>query len=269
MAMSTATAVARPGYREYKAKTIDGGDVLLSTRLPSKKESDAAKLEVANTFNKAIMNGNPTRQRMVRTIRRNGLWTPEDAKRVGELSDQQADLESKLSTLPPDAEGRADVEKQLDATVGELQAFNADFGSMLKYTADQQAEEARREFLICCTTEYAADDAAGRFKKGQRVWDTTEAFQAEADPMIAERAKYEFLTCEQGIPSEWSIAQDREEAEAKKLAEDQAAQQKLAEQVAAEQAAKVDEAQKADVDGQVVLEEATPAAPTETPAAQA
>jgi hypothetical protein len=244
-----ADKVTKKGYREFTATKTDGSKVKLSVRLPNQKELKTADLYGAVDFNKSLEAGLPPRAKMVRVLRKAGLWGEEDEKRLAEL--QKAYVECQVA-LRKDKfetpEAKAEVEKRLEEVADGLQEINAETNAMLSCTADARSDEAKKNFLIACVVEQVEGPEAGK-----RLYSGVDAFESEEDDLLDQRLRYEYHCCIQDVPSDWAEADAK--AEAEKLAKAKEAEEaaKQAEEPAAPPVASAHEAAQEAVTAQVTL----------------
>ncbi len=216
----------RKGIRQFRAKRDDGSFILLTTRFPMQQELGAAKLELSVVFNESLMHGLPTRTKMMKNLERSGLWgTPEKEEferiRTSALGvDRQlVDLRGKLAAAQAGQSGATGAEAtSLNEQITTLQAqydqANVEFmdmrqevESMLEHTADSRGDDAYRNFLVACVTERADGE-----HKGERLWDSVDAYVNETDMMLSQRALYEYLYCLADRKSEWKDQGDTQKA---------------------------------------------------------
>jgi len=98
---------------------------------------------------------------------------------------------------------------EYEKAFAELRPLRDDIEQMLGHTADAKAENAQRNFLICCVTEYVTvkQDAAAKSAQIEnvldRVFDGVEAMLACTDLDLLQRIIYEYITFNAGMPSEY------------------------------------------------------------------
>lgn len=196
------------GYREFACVKDDKSVLLLSVRHPTKKELETADLEYSGVFNQSLLAGLPTQQKMLRSLRENGVISSNDEMEIAQLIEDIRLLESEIQKLQkqtPSEEQKEAHQKQ----IMELQAkrlpkaervgkLNREIEAMLAHTADAKAAISQRNFLIACVVEHAEGP-----KKGDHVWADLDALTAEKDDSLISRVFYEHMQCQNNLPSDW------------------------------------------------------------------
>ncbi len=215
----------RKGIRQFRAKRDDGSLILLTTRLPMQAETHAARLEYSAVFNDSLKHGLPTRTKMLKDLERSGLWGQAEKEEFERIRTEALGVDKQLTGLRKslaEKQGNTNFlgtpeERTIQGEISTLQArfdqLNAEFismrqevESMLEHTADARADDAFRNCLVACVTEY--DDGVS---KGKRVWESIDSYVDENDMMLSQRALYEYLYCTAGQPSAWK---DKDEPKA-------------------------------------------------------
>ena len=221
-----ATNIKKDGIRSFRAKRDDGSFLALTTRKPTQEELGAARYELSATFNQSLMHGLPTRTKMMKSLEKNGLWgnTEKEAfqalrEKALQTNKQLTATKEKISKAKAAGGDVAAFQTQLDELQADYDGANTQFvdlrgeiESMLEHTADARADDAYRNFLVACVTEYADGT-----KKGDRVWSSLDAYIEDGDMLLTQRALYEYLYCQADQPSGWK---DPTVAEAPKALEE-------------------------------------------------
>lgn len=204
--MATATSPI-PASREFVAKLKDDqGTLKLTVRLPNTKERTASDRAGALAFNKAVEEGFPAIQRVLRTLRKNGIITEEQEKESDRLRSRVRELNERLAKETLSDEVRQEVFAERNAVASEVGLINQEIESYLQFTADAKAKSARETFQIACVIQHAEDTVfrGKEVKKGSRLWSSVEDFENELDEGLASRATYEFFCLENGLPTDWA-----------------------------------------------------------------
>lgn len=226
--------VDTPESRVFDVECDNGQIRTLRVRKATTKELEAADLEFSRMFNKSLFAGLPPRARMLRKLRESKIWTPDDDQKLDGLrtsvaltGTQLETVNKQLDNLTKDAEGKvmdlATLSDENQAKVKELEEqklaltktratvyvdlrrLNMEVDQMLGHTADAKADDAQRNFLMACVTEEVelADDKVTKVKS--RVWASVDNMNSEKDSNLQQRAIYEFMMFDNGLPSEWNM----------------------------------------------------------------
>ena len=195
--------------RIFQASRADGTKLWLSVRRPTQEEIEYAGYEFAARFNRCLMARIPGRNRVRHQLQKNGMWGKEQEDRIQQLQDEGIPLETRLEKDDfKNDEEKAIAQKRHAEILDELIPLRSDLESMLSHTADSIAEDARRDYLIACTIEYATKDAKGDKVNGdfggQRYWSSLAAMLDDTDQVLQNRVYYEYTTFNNGVKSEWS-----------------------------------------------------------------
>ena len=210
--------------RAFEITKDDGTKAWVRVRRATRRELELADLELSRVFNQGLLAELPPRNRMLRKLRANGVWTDSDSelldnlrRTVARASLQISEASKKLADLKPEqasqlAAAIAERDKAIaeyEKAFAELRPLRDDIEQMLGHTADAKAENAQRNFLICCVTEYVTvkQDAAAKCAQIEavldRVFEGVEAMLACTDLDLLQRIIYEYITFNAGMPSEY------------------------------------------------------------------
>jgi hypothetical protein len=227
-------------FRLFRAKTRDNTVVGVRIRKASTREQELADLEYSRAYNESLFAGLPTRPRMVNKLKEAGQWTSDDDARREEqrasfvLADQKigecTELLKKLLTVggkeidvndaPQDIKDRhaqlaAERDAHLKARLAaytQLVAIKTELDSLFAHTADVRAEEAQRDFVLACTTEYVEIAGTEMLKVTGRVFDSVDALKACTDELLLERLVYEHSMFDANMPSEFKYKDEPADA---------------------------------------------------------
>jgi hypothetical protein len=188
--------------RTFTATRNDSTTVTLSVRQPDRAELEAADLEYSAKFNQCLFAGLPTRSRMLAQLRKVGLWTTAQEQQMLDLRNEGLALEKRLADdkfATADDKGHA-TGRHREILVA-LNDLRTDLDTMLGQTSDAKADQARRDFLLACTVEYA--EPCGDKAAGSRLWGSVEDYYNEPDGVLTERVQYESIMFINGVDSQW------------------------------------------------------------------
>ena len=216
-----------PEFRIFELTKDNGQKVTVRVRKPSRRELEAADMELSAVFNRCLTHAIPPRVRMLSTLREQGLWTTQDSERIDSLRQAIAKANTDIETVngniaainkdrDPETLSQDEKDKlvaftiQLEAlTETKAKAFDdfrrlrTEIAAMLGHTADAKAEEAQRHCLIACVAEYVTMAGKEVLKVNGRVWDSIDAMMDETDVNLLQRITYEYIMYAGGMPSEW------------------------------------------------------------------
>lgn len=179
--------------RQFVATRDDGSKVSLSVRKPTQRELELGDFEFSRMYNQALLNGLPTRDRHFARLKQTDNWSEQQEQEMERLRLAAVSLEAKATAKGvPDAE-RKELETQFAKALADFNVYRQDIESMLSHTADAKADNAYRNFMICCVTEG---------EKG-RLWASVGELMTEKDQALTNRVFYEYIRHQAGLPSEW------------------------------------------------------------------
>jgi hypothetical protein len=183
--------------RSYEATTVDGNKVALFVRLPTNEEKQRANIEYASKFNACVTGGIPTRIKVVNAVRKNGMLDKETDSKLAQFRADVLGIEKQLKDKTLTADARAALEGRRNGVMDEFNVLRGEVDSLISQTAESLAEDAKRNFLICCTT-YRQDS-----NKPTRLFSSVDELEdaAEEDNDFVGRVTYEYMMFEAGLPS--------------------------------------------------------------------
>lgn len=222
--------------RIFLATKDDGTTVPVRVRRATRRELEAADLEQSRIFNQALLSGLPPRNRLLRKLREQDLWTTGDDEKLNDLRGQSvradahiAEVNARIAEIRGEGDSALplsdDDQKKLAAAEAErdeaikgrqlvfrdLNAMRVEIDGMLGHTADAKADDAHRNFLLACVAEYVDPLPDGRAKVLGRVWNAVDNLMAEKDTGLLQRTVYEYMTFNAGLPSEWDKDNEAQE----------------------------------------------------------
>jgi hypothetical protein len=215
--------IDEPNRRFFTAANDAGDDIKLQIREPNRKEIELADMQYSATFTRALLAGLPPRSKLLRLLRERELWTPDDETAMEESRLEVIRLEGEITDAQK-AEDGEDKDRRLRKLnkqhAAALDAFNgkrADIESMLEHSADAKGFEAQRTFLLACVVEFADGE-----REDERLYRSVEAYLNDTDVTLGQRVLYEFVTFNNGQPSNWAAltALNAEDDEAEETEED-------------------------------------------------
>ncbi len=219
-----------PESRTFQVTKDSDQKVWVRVRKATRRELEAADMENSAMFNRSLQHGLPPRARMMRLLKEQGLWTADDSTRIDELrravakaDNQIADLITKTEKItkvdgldrptpftPDEQVILTNLETQRDEIVAsravtfkDLRQLHIEVDAMFGHTADAKAEEAQRNCLMACVTEYVNVLGGAVTNVVGRVWGDIDALLDEPDAGLSQRIAYEYITYSNGVPSDW------------------------------------------------------------------
>ena len=216
--------------RAFQVTKDNDQKIWVRVRKATRRELEAADMENSAMFNRSLQHGLPPRARMIRLLREQGLWTADDSTRIDDLrrsvakaDNQIADLVTKIKKItkvdgkdrvttpsPDEAAILENLNGQKDAvttaraaTFKDLRQLHIEVDAMFGHTADAKAEEAQRNCLMACVTEYVNVLGGEVTTVVSRVWGDIDALLDENDAGLSQRIAYEYITFTNGVPSDW------------------------------------------------------------------
>jgi len=202
-----------PEKRIFPARRDNGDIVMLVVRKASRREIEAGDLEYSAMVNRALWAGLMPRVKLYRKLIENKSWseaeeTDMENKRL--LAVGAEDRLAKAKERGDPADEIASIKADRDKKIAAYQERYNELNSMLRHSTDSKADLVRRNFMICCTVEYADTPTNGALR-GNRVWENVDKFMDESDGSLADRAMYEFQSFNSRLPSEWEEVPDAPE----------------------------------------------------------
>lgn len=217
-------------FRIFDCKKDAGSIVTLRVRKANRRELECADMEQGRIYNQALLAGLPPRMRMLRKLREQDLWTSEDDSNLNELREAVARLDVQVAEQIKKLQGDLNETAKAEITAvkeglskdradafRKLSDLRSEIDGMLGHTSDAKAEDINRNFLLACVTEYVQIDGDTAKATG-RVWDSVDTLMNEQDTNLLQRAIYEHMTFNAGIPSEWPADTQAKEPDAAPVA---------------------------------------------------
>lgn len=195
----------RETSRAFTADREDGSKINLVVREPSRAEVEHADDKRAVKFNSLLRAGVPTRRRMLKDLKANGLWSEEDQTNLVSLQTKANEAEVAHDKALKDGKDTKDLKTAYDAARRELILEFQDIESMLSQTVEAKSEAVHRNILMACVIENA---------DGGRLWSSVTEMLEEQDIVLIERVAYEYQMFAEGLPSDWKAPEATDEPEA-------------------------------------------------------
>jgi len=202
--------------RAFTATKDDSTEVQLRVREATRRELEMADMEFSRAFNMALRFGLPTSTRQMKHLKQSELWTEADDARVQKLRQHALAIEDRLSEAGDTAS--EDLKTEHREAMTQLNEARRDLEAMLAHTCDAKADQAYRNFLMCCSVEVVGDE------KAERLWPSVDDLMQETDNKLLSRAMYEWTMFRAGLESDWASFQTPAPATATTQATDQADQ---------------------------------------------
>lgn len=178
--------------RVFEVELANGETVKVSTRKPTNQEIEASDMEYSRAFTNALIAGLYPQETLIAIFREKGIWSEakDDAIRA------QTGLVSVIETSLEEAaaEKKNEIAEELKEERNKLFEMRQSRSSYLSHSAEAKAANAQRDSTVAQVTENA---------KGVRVWRSLEDFLRETDSNLIFRATYEYVTFENGLPSDF------------------------------------------------------------------
>lgn len=173
------------------AKTFEvNGFGLVKVRFPTIEESNIADYHYTKTYNKAIMDDIPTNEEMEKIIRKKGLWTEEDDKKLEELDKKIAETTSALNKIKGE-KAKEPYYEELNRLHNERMALRNKRNSYFNYTAESLAEQQRIAYLTWACSYNA--------ETNKRLWPTFEDFKKETNQRAVADIAFHLLSLLMGL----------------------------------------------------------------------
>lgn len=163
-------------------------------RLPTVAESQEGDWVYSRIFNKAIENGIPPQQLMLKRLMQQGVWTEGDEE---QLSNLRISLDERLAELEDLLREENKDEKAIDKcrqAIADLRtaifAQQQKLMALLSHTAENKAYDARNFAIVAMVTEK---------ENGERVWKDQAAFEKERNYELIQTACFQYMALAAGL----------------------------------------------------------------------
>jgi hypothetical protein len=195
--------------RGFSVTLSSGKEIELTVRAATNEEMQEAEFEYSKAFNYAVMHGIMTSSKLLSELAANGVWTEEDDQKVEDQRQEVIRLEDAIENAEDD-DAKQRIADDLKEARQELYQLRQGRSAILSHSAEAKADEAQRNFLTACVTEFK--------DSGKRVWKNYQAYKKEEDSSLLFKVTYEYLTFVNGLPSDFidqlpenQVAKDEEE----------------------------------------------------------
>lgn len=163
-------------------------------RLPTVSESQEGDWVYSRIFNKAIENGIPPQQLMLKRLMEQGIWTEGDEQ---QLSNLRVSLDERLGELEDLLQEENGNEKAIDRCRQAILDIRAaiftqqqKLMALLSHTAENKAYDARNFAIVAIVTEK---------ENGERVWANNAAFEKERNYELIQTACFQYMALAAGL----------------------------------------------------------------------
>jgi hypothetical protein len=174
------------GYKVFEVE--DFGTV--KVRHPSIEEGHMADYYYTKAYNKALMDDIPINEEMEKIIRKRGLWTEEDDKKLKELEEKIGSVMTAISKVKGE-KAKEPFYKELNELQNERIALRNRYNSHFNYTVESIAEQQRVSYLTWACTYNT--------ETNERLWPTYEDFKKETNQKAVADIAFNLLSFLMGL----------------------------------------------------------------------